>query len=428
MIHKRDMIRVECNTGQRTDIVKHAIKLDKYTMMNANYAKQVFSEKTICEVISHISVMIHVKFTTVNDNVSQWHKFIQHWKQLDSKQSYNKTSEIQSSISLLQYQIAIFGIYIERLMNARWKLTKENIKKESQILDEIGTYFDDWLEQRSIVKEKENIPDSKVEKYFISMLTYNNMKTLIRGFLGYARCIISIDGSYVPALHSNQSSLECFFSRIRYMDKDYSDKYASGVVQQNVLNQISSIQKTADNPSYPKSMLCVETNIKQNRDKEVGIFVREQKKICDTIMNGIDWILDESDTHLINPNCLLSQKLSGFDMNSYFKKYVLPYKYNYQQYLCKIPRFQGYIQLSVGKERQRYFEILLDQENIKRTTTLCQNIVFFLYEVLCKSTNENNSTSDFEYNFLKIIQQKENNEIIKLYTDSDLYKKTGTNQ
>ena len=57
------------------------------------------------------------------------------------------------------------------------------------------------------------------------MLTYNNMKTLIRGFLGYARCIISIDGSYVPALHSNQSSLECFFSRIQYMDKDYSDKY-----------------------------------------------------------------------------------------------------------------------------------------------------------------------------------------------------------
>ena len=92
---------------------------------------------------------------------------MEHWKQLDSKNSYNKTSEIQSSISLLQYQIAIFGIYIQRLMNSRWKLTKENIEKESKILDEIGTYFDDWLEQRSIAKEKENIQDSKVEKYFI---------------------------------------------------------------------------------------------------------------------------------------------------------------------------------------------------------------------------------------------------------------------
>ena len=123
------------------------------------------------------------------------------------------------------------------------------------------------------------------------MLTYNNMKTLVRGFLGYACCIINIDGSYVHVLHSNQSSLECFFSTIWYMDKDYSDKYASGVVEHNVLNQISSIQKTANNPSYPKSMLCLDTNIKQNRDKEVGLFIGEQKKRCDTMMNGIDWNL-----------------------------------------------------------------------------------------------------------------------------------------
>ena len=51
------------------------------------------------------------------------------------------------------------------------------------------------------------------------------------------------------------------------MGKDFTDKYASGVVQQNVLNQVSSIQKKADNSSYPKSMLSCETNVKQSRDK-----------------------------------------------------------------------------------------------------------------------------------------------------------------
>ena len=44
----RDNERVQKNKCRRTDVVRHAINLDKYTMMNAAYAKQPFSEKTIC--------------------------------------------------------------------------------------------------------------------------------------------------------------------------------------------------------------------------------------------------------------------------------------------------------------------------------------------------------------------------------------------
>ena len=419
-IYLRDVNRLDCNIGARTDIVKHAIHLDKYTLMNANYAKQVFSDKTICEVISHLSVMLQVKLTPIRDDMSQWHKFICHWKQLDSNVSYNKTIEIQSSISLLQYQISVNGIYIERLMNPRWRLTKDNIEIESKTFEEIGTYFDDWLKQQSIVKEKENMKESEVEKYFISLVTYNNMKTLVRGFLGYARCIINATGSYVPALHSNQSSIECFFSRIRYMGKDFSDKYASGVVQQNVLNQISSIQKKANNSSYPNNTLSNETNVKENRDKEIGLFVRVQKQIYDTMKNDIDWTLQESNTHIINPSHELSKKISGFDMNLYFQNYVLPNRCNYQQYLYKDLRFQGYVQLSIGTRRQRYFDSMLGKENIEATSNLCQDIVFMLYKTLCNSSNESMSSCAFEYNFLTIMQQNDN-EVMKLYTSSDLY-------
>ena len=70
------------NSSARIDIVKHVIQLDKYTMMNAAYAKQVYSEKTICKVISFISAMLQVKLTTSYNNTSQWHKFISHWKNL----------------------------------------------------------------------------------------------------------------------------------------------------------------------------------------------------------------------------------------------------------------------------------------------------------------------------------------------------------
>ena len=44
-VYIRDMDRVANNVGQRTDIVKHAIFLDKYTMMNASYTKQIFQKK-----------------------------------------------------------------------------------------------------------------------------------------------------------------------------------------------------------------------------------------------------------------------------------------------------------------------------------------------------------------------------------------------
>ena len=122
------MNRVDCDIGARTDIVKHTIHLDKYTLMNANYAKQDFLDKTICEVISHLSVMLQVKLTPTQDDMSQWHKFIRYWKQLDNKISYNKTIEIQSSITLLQYQITVNGLYMERPMNPRWRLTKDNME------------------------------------------------------------------------------------------------------------------------------------------------------------------------------------------------------------------------------------------------------------------------------------------------------------
>ena len=64
-------------------------------------------------------------------------------------------------------------------MNSYWKVSKYSINEESIIVDEITTYFDVWIEQRSVVKFKENMKETQVEKYFISQITYNNMKTLV---------------------------------------------------------------------------------------------------------------------------------------------------------------------------------------------------------------------------------------------------------
>ena len=61
--------------GRRTNIEKYTIALDQYTIMNATYAKQPFSEKTICEVIEHLSVQLITKIPKYTMFPSQWHKF-----------------------------------------------------------------------------------------------------------------------------------------------------------------------------------------------------------------------------------------------------------------------------------------------------------------------------------------------------------------
>ena len=78
-IYMRNLQRITDNLGTRTDIVKHAIMLDKYKMMNTSYAKQVFSI-FFGEVISYLSGMLQVKISIVCVYMSQWHKFIDHWK------------------------------------------------------------------------------------------------------------------------------------------------------------------------------------------------------------------------------------------------------------------------------------------------------------------------------------------------------------
>ena len=103
--------------GFRSNIVKHAIVLDKYTMINASYAKLMFSEKTISEVILYLATRLRVKLNLTNIYQNQWHKFKAHWYMLNRELSKNTILTIKSNMALLRYQISVYGIYIERLLN-----------------------------------------------------------------------------------------------------------------------------------------------------------------------------------------------------------------------------------------------------------------------------------------------------------------------
>ena len=70
------MVRLAGIGAQRTDLSKHCVFLDNFTIMNASYAKKCFSEKTISDIISHVSVSMNVTLDFGMTFKSLSHKFM----------------------------------------------------------------------------------------------------------------------------------------------------------------------------------------------------------------------------------------------------------------------------------------------------------------------------------------------------------------
>ena len=147
---------------------------------------------------------------------------------------FHKTTHI----FFVKYQVAVHGLFVERLLCVRWKLNMENISIEKAIFKNIMECFKDWKKEIEIIKKNEKGCVRIIDAYFISTTTHNNLLTLVRVFLGYAEALllVSKEGELVPALHCNQSSIEGLFSCIRGMGKDRTDLYTSGVLQHNLNN------------------------------------------------------------------------------------------------------------------------------------------------------------------------------------------------
>ena len=118
IIFLRDGERFKKQNYKRKYIVKQTIYLDSFTMMNATYTKQPLTSKTIAEILSHLSLHCNIKFPTNENYKSEWHKFYKYTGMLQSSIE-KKVTSLTSQFSLLQYQVAIYGVYVERLLNHR---------------------------------------------------------------------------------------------------------------------------------------------------------------------------------------------------------------------------------------------------------------------------------------------------------------------
>ena len=75
--------------------------------------------------------------------------------------------------------------------------------------------------------------------------------------------------------------------------------YTGGILQHNVFNQISSIEKLRGNTSYPVNNVSLEMNVEQNKEKETCSYVNAMKDKSEWILNSINWTPSESHTHII---------------------------------------------------------------------------------------------------------------------------------
>ena len=91
------------NKGRRTNINKNCIMLDKFTLMNATYAKKTFEDKTICKVISYLGVHLNVKIDTTNTYQSKWHTDKYHCNKLGHAITPITYAHLKSNYTMLQF-------------------------------------------------------------------------------------------------------------------------------------------------------------------------------------------------------------------------------------------------------------------------------------------------------------------------------------
>ena len=103
--------------------------------------KQPFTDRTICEVISFFSVQLQVEIHENMSYDSKWHQFDTILKMMIPVVRAKPKSHLTSQFGMLQYQVAVFGMFDERLLNRKWLLTRSNIDKEQKIIKQIKSFF-----------------------------------------------------------------------------------------------------------------------------------------------------------------------------------------------------------------------------------------------------------------------------------------------
>ena len=191
---------------------------------------------------------------------------------------------VKNKITQLEFSGHIHYMFIGRFLNryANLTLKKEtrnirkgvtylnlNLKDEKARMIKSLEYFDDWYTWTQ-GQDKNTWEVNKQHQLFISKVTYRNLKVAITGFFGYADKLLTKKEKLlsVPMLHSNQSSIEAFFSYIRCHSKDNGRDIGKSLLAHNLKGE----SKMASNKStsYSNNDITDENTKTMVFDPKVG--------------------------------------------------------------------------------------------------------------------------------------------------------------
>ena len=89
----------------------------------------------------YLAKELNVKINLDTEHASTWHKYHAIAQSIFNQSDGYKYYHLIPAVNLLQYQVAVYDIYTERLLNAIWKLTPHNIDGEEAVLKLIMTFL-----------------------------------------------------------------------------------------------------------------------------------------------------------------------------------------------------------------------------------------------------------------------------------------------
>jgi len=225
---------------------------DSWNKMNVSAAKAPFTQKTITEMMSVLAGDLGCSYLLILDKTAVDFRDIYVDRLLILREYVERDGNIsyKSRLATIEYLVHVAIIFNETLLNSEVYFSQNNIDMHEKIIRRSMTFFEDWKREHSHAMSCCSSADrSEKNKEFLSPITYGAIRQCVSGFFAYARLLLKAGIAYVPALHSNTSSLEAWFSQVRSMNKDSPRNYCTAHATTHAGSAVAALRNNR-NKSY----------------------------------------------------------------------------------------------------------------------------------------------------------------------------------
>ena len=217
------MARIKKQQSTLTSLSMSAVYPDGWNKMRVTYAKAIFSRKTISEGVGHYAELLGCKKEILDIQLSPLELSLGVCLRTKRATILAKKAQtlrdvsmsVKSGIADLLFRAYGGALYNGLFMKKDMKFDRSNIDYQERRINYILKFFTSWYECRDVRKlDSDPCVRQNWEKSVLSDITYNVMMSSVMGFYGYSQYMLNNypNVSFVPALHSNTSSLESHFS------------------------------------------------------------------------------------------------------------------------------------------------------------------------------------------------------------------------